>query len=65
LIFGAAYLAQRATVTILSRIRPVQGDPSLAFMVFFQISGPLMLLGGSPSCRSAPRRSRCPISPGP
>jgi low temperature requirement protein LtrA len=45
-IFGAAYLAQRACLTLHSVIRPRPDDPGVFFVFFFQISGPIMLIGG-------------------
>jgi low temperature requirement protein LtrA len=45
-IFGAAYLAQRAALTAHMLIRPKPDDPGPFFVVFFQISGPIMLVGG-------------------
>jgi low temperature requirement protein LtrA len=45
LLFGAAFLAQRAVVTVLQQLRRTPDDPSLTFMVLFQISGPIMLVG--------------------
>ncbi|MEV6971273.1 low temperature requirement protein A [Hamadaea sp. NPDC051192] len=46
IIFGAAYLVQRAALTLHEAITPTDRHPGLFFLVFFQISGPLMFLGG-------------------
>jgi low temperature requirement protein LtrA len=45
-IFGAAYLVQRAALTLHEAITPTDRNPGLFFLIFFQISGPLMLVGG-------------------